>query len=71
MFVNKPSYIVPYKRNPYSQEMKEAVMRILDRGHNSWGNDGVGKEITFFEEEFAEYFGRKYALGFGRYHHRQ
>ncbi len=62
LFENKPSYLVPYKRNPYSQEMKEAAIRILERGHNAGGIDGVGKEISFFEEEFATYFGKKHAI---------
>lgn len=63
MYVNRGrSYLVPYKRNPYSQEMKDAAMRILNRGHNNWGYDEVGKEITFFEKEFATYCGRKYAV---------
>jgi len=61
-YMREPAYIVPYKRNPYDQEMKDAIMRVIDRGSNLWGYEDARKEMTFFEIEFAEYFGKKYAF---------
>ncbi len=42
--------------------MKAAALRILEGNSNSWGHENIGREITFFEEEFAAYCGRKYAV---------
>lgn len=37
-------------------------MRVLEGNSNSWAHEGIGKEITFFEKEFAAYCERKYAV---------
>lgn len=55
-------YLVPYKKNSYDQEMKDAVMRILDLGASTWGWSSRGREITFFEAEFANYCNKKCAV---------
>jgi len=57
-----PKFIVPYKKNSYTEEMKDAAIRVLDRGSSTWGNMGRGQEITFFESEFAFYCGKKSAI---------
>jgi dTDP-4-amino-4,6-dideoxygalactose transaminase len=42
--------------------MKDAAMRVLERGSSVWGHMGRGQEITFFESEFAFYCGGKNAI---------
>lgn len=42
----------------YQQELKEAVNRVIDSG---WYL--MGKELEFFENNYAEFCGTKYALG--------
>lgn len=46
-----------YAKGIYGQEEKDAVMRALDSG---WLSNGM--ETIAFEEEFAKWFGVKYAL---------
>lgn len=60
-------FIVPYKRNLYDQEMKDAVMKVLDSTSVTQGEvaDLPETEQHMFEKEFAYFCGRKYALMFG------
>ncbi len=44
----------------YSEEIREAVLRVVDSG---WYLQG--KENTFFEREYADYIGTKYCVGCG------
>lgn len=60
MYRKPPTYLIPYKRNPMSKEMIEAAVKYLEKGetlHNRL------EEVFFFEREFANYCGRKYAVG--------
>ncbi len=45
--------------NPFGQEERDAVMRVLDTGTNCRLG---GDEATAFEREFAAHYGRKHAL---------
>jgi dTDP-4-amino-4,6-dideoxygalactose transaminase len=63
----RPTFIVPYKRNLYDQEMKDAVMKVLDAASVTQGEvaDLPETEQRLFENEFAYFCGCKYALMFG------
>jgi len=64
MFTRRYRYLVPYKRNFYTQEEKEAVMRVLDEGSGgeAWGPEYQTKDLIFFEQEFVQYIGKKYGI---------
>lgn len=52
------NFLIPYKRNPYTEEEKKEIMRFFEEGSSLWGR---GREILFFEKEMAEFCGTKYA----------
>ena len=60
MYAKPPSYLIPYKRNPFDQEMKRAALKYLDQGETLHAEL---EEVTYFEKEFAEYCGRRHAIG--------
>ena len=57
-----PGVLIPYKRNLYDPEMKEAAMRVFDEIAN---REESQKEVRACEKEFAYFCGRKYAIMFG------
>jgi len=63
----RPDFLVPYKRNIYDDEMKGAVVRVLEAASATQGEvaDLPESEQRSFEKEFAYFCGRKYALMFG------
>lgn len=54
-------YQVPYKKNPYSQEMIDAVVNYLKEGAKLQ-HYRKGEECALFEKEFAQFCGRKFAI---------
>lgn len=58
---SKYPYQVPYKKNPYSQEMIDAVVNCLKEGAKLQ-HYRKGEECAFFEKEFAQFCGRKFAI---------
>jgi dTDP-4-amino-4,6-dideoxygalactose transaminase len=59
MFRNLPEYMIPYKRNPYTQEMKDAAVKILDQGASMVGRM---REEIFFEKEVADFCGKRFGI---------
>ena len=59
MYVHPPSFWVPYKRNPISEEMKKAAIEYLDKGETL---SNRLEECLWFEKELARYLGKKYAV---------
>ncbi|BBO92116.1 DegT/DnrJ/EryC1/StrS family aminotransferase [Desulfosarcina ovata] len=55
------SYIVPYMKFCYSQEMIEAVERYMKEGEKL-SFYRRGEECELFEKEFADFCGKKYAV---------
>lgn len=58
--MSSQSILVPYKRNPIDQEMKDSVLKYLDQGETLQNRF---EQVICFEKEFATYCGRKYAVG--------
>ena len=42
----------------YNKQIKKSILRVLDSGSYI-----LGKEVGFFEKEFAKFIGTKYAIG--------
>ena len=42
----------------YNKQIKKSILRVLDSGSYI-----LGKEVSFFEKEFAKFIGTKYAIG--------
>mgnify|MGYP001081654313 CR=1 FL=1 len=59
----QPVFLVHYKKNLYDQEMKDAIMRVLDSPSMVHGEESK-REIALFEKEFGYYCGRRYAVMF-------
>ena len=59
MYVHPPSFWVPYKRNPISEEMKKAAIAYLDKGETLFNRL---EECLWFEKELARYLGKKHAV---------
>jgi len=55
------SYFIPYKKNIFSQEMIDAVADYMKEGAKLQ-HYRRGEECVFFEKEFAEFCGRKFAI---------
>jgi perosamine synthetase len=49
---------IPYRKWPVTQEMRDAVLRVLETGEYRTGS----KEEINFEKEFSRYIGCKYAV---------
>ena len=55
------SYLIPYQKSTYSPEMIDAVADYMKEGAKLQ-HYRKGEECTFFEREFAEFCGRKFAV---------
>ena len=64
MFTRRYRYLVPYKRNPYTQEMIDAAMKVMTEGEGILGQEYETTDMIFFEEEMAKYCGKKYGFMF-------
>lgn len=62
--VKAPSLVVTQHKDLYDQEMKDAVMRVLNSPEASPGEDVPKKEQRLFENEFSYSFSHKHALMF-------
>jgi len=58
---SKRSYTVPYKKNPYNQNMVDAVVDWM-KEESKTQHYIQCEECACFEKEFAEFCGRKYAI---------
>lgn len=57
----KYSYLIPYKKNLYTQEMIDALVNYMKEGAKLQYYR-KGEECVFFEKEFADFCGRKLAI---------